>query len=771
MTGGARQQDRPTVRARTDERAKVRARPWLRGLAIAAAVSIALLLVLGTVVLVRVRGVLAGRTEELVAAVGRALGLPIAADLVEVSWWPPGVTARDVSIPDQSPYGPGDLARVDEARIQVALLPLLRGEIVVTELRLIAPVLFVVRGVDGGWNLGATPARESVSHASEPGVTGGAPAIVIDSLRVRNARLVYRDRAIPGLGELEVKSGDALLRRRGDVYRATFNAQALGAEDDNLDGTMVVPRGEGPGEVSLQLRATGLGGKRLPELVALLRGAMPFGIALDGSVDASLDATLPRAWPPHSAAGRLALDATGAGLHAAGGWVAKPSGRPLHVDLDLRAGSFGLAVDRATVGSGDVHLVANLAEPQPPAPDAGQQPLVLALEGVDAQSLAAWMPALAELQPSGALFLEGRVTPRADGVATDLRAATSQLALDEAGSPMTVASASIDLSIAPGRDGVMGALRIAELKSAQGSVATIVASIAGGTAQPLDVSVNGARLARNGVELDGLGIDLVVRGDDTEIRNLRIGGLGGDLTAKGRVLRDRDDVFTAALRPQWSDVDLSRLIAFLGAGDAGRGVFSGHASLETSGNSLGSVLDNLNGAFDAELGDGALPGFNVARVTLANLDGIPKLEEAVEGRARERLPELLAPTSEIGVLRVGGTVNDGRIQIGELRLEARHYSLDARGKLAFDGDTDLEGTLSLTPDASRALLSGSGGVLRALAGSDEQVRIPIALRGRYPDLRSAPTGDFLADAAARAVRLPGRDRAASFLRRLLGGDD
>ena len=116
-------------------------------------------------------------------------------------------------------------------------------------------------------------------------------------------------------------------------------------------------------------------------------------------------------------------------------------------------------------------------------------------------------------------------------------------------------------------------------------------------------------------------------------------------------------------------------------------------------------------------------------------------------------------------------MNEGRIQIGELRLDTRHYVLDAHGRFAFDGDTDLEGTLSLTTDASRTLMSGSGGVLQALAGSDEQVRIPISVHGRYPDLRSAPSSDFLADAAARAVRLPGHDRASSFLRRLLGGGD
>lgn len=741
---------------------------WLRwtGLVIA---SVAVLVVLAmAVVVVRMRGVLAGRSEELVAAVGHAVGLPLSAESVDMSWWPPGVTAQDVAIPDQSPYGPGDLARIDEARIQVALLPLLRGEIVVTEVRLVSPVLFVVRGIDGGWNVGATPARDAVARAGESATGGTSPSVVIDSIRVRNARLVYRDRAIPGLGELEVKSGNALLRRRDDAYRVTFNAQALGGPEENVEGAMTVPRG-GDAPAVLHVRARSLAGGRLPELVALLRGTMPFGVVLEGSLDAIVDAELPPAWPPSRASGAIALDATSAGLEAAGGWVMKPAGRALGIDLELRAGAFGLAVDRAAVVSGDLRLVANPAGPPPPA-DAGQQPLLLALEGFDAARLATWVPALASAKPHGSLFLEGRITPGPDGVATDLRAATSQLAFQEAGETVSVSSASLDLSLAPGTTGVLGALRVAELHSGAGTLASLAATASGGMTQPLDVHVSGSRLARNGVELDSVGLELVVRDGDTEIKSLRLGGLGGSLTARGRVQRDHDGVLTAALQPEWTEIDLSRLVALLGERDAGRGVLSGRASLETSGNSLAAGVENLNGTFEAMLGDGALPGLNVARVTLTSLDTIPRLGEAIEGRARERLPELLAQTSDFGVLRVAGTVNEGRIQVSELRLDAQHYAIDARGRLAFDGDTDLEGTLVLTPDASRSLLSGAG-VLQALAGSDEQVRIPIAVRGTYPDLKSRPSKDYLADAAARMVRVPGHDRAAGFLRRLLGGDE
>jgi hypothetical protein len=724
----------------------------------------------GTVLVVRMRGVLAGRSDELVAAVGRSVGLPISAGNVTVSWWPPGVTASDLDIPDESPYGPGDLARADEARIEVALLPLLRGEIVVTEVRLLAPVVFVVRGFDGGWNVSATPVREAPPREGEGGGVR-APKVVIDSIRVRGARVVYRDRAIPGLGELEVKAGNVLLRRLDDSYRIDFNAQALGGPEENVEGWMVVPRGaDQAAQAMLQIHASDVVGSRLPEVIALLRGEMPFGIALDGKVGARVEVQLPAAWPPSHAAGRLALDGRAATLRAAGGWVVKPVGTPLDIDLDLRAGGFGIAIDRASVASGDLRLLATPAGKAVVGPDSDQQPLLLALEGIDATRLATWVPALALAHPRGALAVDGRLTPGPDGVAADLRVATGELALEHGGDAITVASASLDLSLAHGHNGVLGALRVSEVRSPQGSIASVSASAGGSLQEPLDVQISGARLVRNGIAVDTATLDMVIDDGSSEVRSLKVAGLGGTLAARGRVLRDRDGTLTVALQPEWSDVDLGRLTTLLGEEGAGTGLFAGRASLETSGAALDAALANLNGTFEASIGNGALPGLNVARVTLANLDAVPHLQDAIDRRARERVPELLASTTSFTSLRVQGTVNEGRIQIGELRLDARDYAIDASGRLAFDGDTVLDGNLVLTQDASRSLLSGSG-VLEALAANDDQVRIPIAVRGVYPQLHSRPSKDYLADAAARAVRIPGRDRAASFLRRLLGNDE
>ncbi|MFM8409213.1 MAG: hypothetical protein ACKOCT_02975 [Alphaproteobacteria bacterium] len=106
----------------------------------------------------------AGRHDEVLASVANAVGWPIDAGSVEFSWFPPAIVARDVAVPDESPYGPGTLAYAEEARFDLSLASLLRGRIVVDEVRLQAPVVRAVRGADGGWNL----RRRAPAGSAEP---------------------------------------------------------------------------------------------------------------------------------------------------------------------------------------------------------------------------------------------------------------------------------------------------------------------------------------------------------------------------------------------------------------------------------------------------------------------------------------------------------------------------------------------------------------------------------------------------------------------------
>jgi len=731
----------------------------LAGVAVAAA-----LVALATA---RAAAVLDARRQELLAAVGSAVGWPIEAASLEVSWWPPAVVARQVRVPDASPYGPGNLGYADEARFEFELLPLVRGRLVVNEVRLQAPVLRIVRGADGGWNL----TRQAPPEPIEPRPRGGewiAPRVVVDTVRVRNARITYRDRAIPGLGELEVKAANLRLRHGSSGVLVDFNGQALGGPEENVQGRLRIPGdADGPRTATLEIDAENLAASQVPEIISVLRGQVPYGFAFGGEAAVRVRATMNAAWPPGSAAIEVAVDARDATVRAAGGWIDKRAGSPLAADIGLVADGENLAVERAVLRLAGSEL---RADADGPPGRTGQPPLRFAVERLDGKTVAEWVPALAALQPSGSIAVSGRLAPGSGPLATEVHLTGRSLGFVARGRHVDVGGGDVRLVVSDDSDRVLGSARFDDVRGADASAGAIEIAVGGAVARPLTVKIGATRGSLRGAPVEKLALECILTDDGVEVRSLRADGLGGFAVAHGRVTGGGAEPWQVSFEPEWEGLDLSAILLAVGGPAHGSGVLRGRARLATRIADVESALTNLVGDVDVILTDGRLADLNVAGTTLDNLRGIPKLREAVERRARERVPELLVSTSEISLLRVRGAIAARSLAISDLTLESDHYALDARGQVAFDGQTDLDGTLALTPAAAEALVSDAG-VVQILASSNGQVRIPVTVRGTYPRLSSAPTSDFLARAMARAIASPPSEGGGSgdWLRRLLRG--
>jgi hypothetical protein len=732
------------------------------GIALGLAVGVAIVALAAA----RAAAILQDRRDELLGAVASFIGWPITAEALEVTWWPPSVVARQVRVPDVSPYGPGDLAYADEARFDFELLPLLRGDLAVNDIRLQAPVVRIVRGADGGWNL----SRQVAPEAVEPQAAGRdwpAPRVVVDTVRVRNARLTYRDRAIPGLGELEVRSINLRLRNGRGGLVVDFNGQALGGPEENVEGRMRIP-GAGDGAergVTLDIEASRLQAARIPEIVSVLRGRMPFGLAFGGELVARVHADMRAAWPPGSAKIDVALDAGDATVRAAGGWVDKRSGSLLAAEIGLRADGEALAVERALLRLAGSEI---RAEADGPAGKTGQPPLAISVDPLRAETLAQWVPALAVVRPRGALQVSGRIAPAGGPLAGELHVRAGALALEAEGAPVDAAASELRLVFSEDGDRVLGSLRVDDLRGSDVRAASLEAEVGGPLARPLTLNLTAEQGSVRGAPVERLRIEATVLEDGAEIRALRMDGLGGALAAHGSVeRRAADGPWEVSVEPQWEGIDLAAVLLALGEPARGTGTLSGKASLATAAEDGASALANLAGEIEVTLSDGSLADLNVAGATLDNLRGIPRLREAVERRARERVPELLASTSEVSLLVLRGAVAQGAVAVSELDLESEHYALAARGRIALDGGTDLAGTLTLSPAAADALVSDAG-VVQLLASPGGQVRIPVTVRGSYPRLTSAPTSEFVSRLMARAITAPGGDGGGGWLRRLLG---
>lgn len=91
-----------------------------------------------------------------------------------------------------------DAARLGSARVSIALLPLIKGEVQADTVSIEGLDARVVRKADGTLSIddliGAGPDETAPAPAEEPAKSGGVPAFRINGVELKNARVVYDDR-------------------------------------------------------------------------------------------------------------------------------------------------------------------------------------------------------------------------------------------------------------------------------------------------------------------------------------------------------------------------------------------------------------------------------------------------------------------------------------------------------------------------------------------------------------------------------------------------
>lgn len=126
---------------------------------------------------------------------GRRLTIP---GDIALSYWPrPGVRLGKAHLSEYAPDG-GEFAAIDSARLSFAVLPLLRGELVIDRVDLRGARVRLVRRPDGSMNIDdLTASRAERSRqlpTPAPGAQGHRIGSRVDSIRIDNARVTFDDR-------------------------------------------------------------------------------------------------------------------------------------------------------------------------------------------------------------------------------------------------------------------------------------------------------------------------------------------------------------------------------------------------------------------------------------------------------------------------------------------------------------------------------------------------------------------------------------------------
>ena len=117
----------------------------------------------------------------------RLLDRPVHFERVSVGYWPlPAIRVRGLTVADAPGFGPDPILVVEEARVRVRLLALLRGRLQFGEVTLRRPRVVLEQRRDGTWNLPA------------PGGSRPAPAtpfVLVSRVRLEDGRVEIR---LPG---------------------------------------------------------------------------------------------------------------------------------------------------------------------------------------------------------------------------------------------------------------------------------------------------------------------------------------------------------------------------------------------------------------------------------------------------------------------------------------------------------------------------------------------------------------------------------------------
>lgn len=134
------------------------------------------------------KGAITARVHE---KFGRTLTVP--GDITLRFWPRPGVGMGRAQLSEHAAGAP--FATVDGIRLSFALLPLLRGDLVVDRVEVIGAQARLIRLADGSMNIDdLTAARGKESGAASPPAPARRIGFAVESIRVDNAKLTFDDR-------------------------------------------------------------------------------------------------------------------------------------------------------------------------------------------------------------------------------------------------------------------------------------------------------------------------------------------------------------------------------------------------------------------------------------------------------------------------------------------------------------------------------------------------------------------------------------------------
>jgi hypothetical protein len=249
------------------------------------------------------------------------------------------------------------------------------------------------------------------------------------------------------------------------------------------------------------------------------------------------------------------------------------------------------------------------------------------------------------------------------------------------------------------------------------------------------------------------------------VQTLTIRGLGGETKLPTTIQLSQPQKFS--IQPNLFNVSIGELLKIAkpqiaqmisGTIASSKGTFTGNTS--------GDIARSVSGSGELLVTNALLKGVNLPNVVLSKVSSIPLLEGTLRAHiAPEHQKFFNDPNTSIKELQVVFGIASGAVTISSLKAVSAAFSLQSSGSLTMDGDLNLSSTMTLSTEISKALGARSKTV-RAMLNDQQQLAIPVLIKGRSPSILVTPDVSKLLEGAGGKIL---QEKAGGLLNKALGG--
>ncbi len=750
--------------------------------------------------LYNIDSLLASYREQIIAAAERHTGRKVAFDGINVGFRGGiGIRVRGFSLAEAPAFGTGHFIRAADIHVNLRIRPLER-RISLTRVVFKRPVIQVIRDARGTYNFSDLASRlvavrrsprskgfHRVADAfAAPGKQESGPArglpvfagMVVDPavarVEVSKGTLHYRDhrrRHQASLRKWDLTVDDLSLDR---PFRAELAAAFLSDRQNLHFKGAVGPVGTAPRADAIGVDGTAevapLSWEALRRAFPGMSEAWPKALEVTGSLKGDGLAVKGTLKSLHVTG---ALDLTDSGLKYAG-VLDKPRSTTLRIESDVRVTPGGITARQldATLDDFTANGRAELDFGSPATLD-----LSLNLPRTDLGGLERRIPLLADYRLSGhasgtvQVTMEpgGKSLPRIQGTAAirkanarvpawnrTLEGLSATVEFSGHGATFRQVSARIGQTRLAGRVTLESfaplaityrltspSLRLADLgfppdgtvlEDARGSGRLTRRDRTASLSWEGDVTAARGKLL--GLDIIDSTARIAVRQPWLTLAPLRLKTLGGSLEADGRMQIGVDAPrfkVTGRLR----GIDIRQYLAGTALSPEVEGSLDADFDVTGQGRTWAAVKPTLEGTAKATVRKGRILDFNLGERALRGVAGIKRLTSLLNRNISEKYPHIFKnETTVFDQIHTEVRAVGSRIVVNRIALTAKDYEIGGKGWVDLDGNTDLDGVLTVSENLAADLFPGLR--LTPLINDKGQIEVPFTLRGPMASLKLQP---------------------------------